>query len=57
MEIGTLLDKDETAVFKACYDNSLEKESNIIDVREAARTIVEGGLSTEQIQDCLEIIY
>ena len=56
MEIGSLLDKDETAVFKACYDNSLKKESKIIDIREATRNIVEGGLSTEQIQDCIEII-
>jgi hypothetical protein len=56
MEISTLLDKNETAVFKACYDNSLEKESKIIDIREATRSIVEGGISTDQIQDCLEII-
>lgn len=56
MEIGYLLDKDETPVFKACSDNSLQKESNIVDIREATRSIVEGGLSTEQIQECLEIL-
>ncbi len=56
MTASPQLDREETAVFKACYDLSLNEETDIIEIRDIAAKLQESGLTNQEIQDSIAVL-
>jgi predicted nucleotide-binding protein len=54
--VGTNLDRDETALLKACFENSFKEKSKFVDVQRATVELIKAGMTQEEVQDSLDVL-